>query len=154
MIRPLPLDRLRGLLSATGGLSRDQAEQQRRRFGRNDIVEVGRHTWRDLLRDTARDPMIWFLVATGALYASLGDFVEAGTLLVAVLPLVGMDVVLHWRTQASTEGLRSHLAATRLPCCATAHRRRSRPADVVPGDLAYVEAGEAFPADGDHRRRP
>jgi len=47
------------------GLSRPQAEKQRERFGRNDIIEDGRRPWRDLLSDTARDPMIWFLVGTG-----------------------------------------------------------------------------------------
>ena len=147
MIRPLPLDRLCGLLSETGGLSRAQAEKQRARFGRNDIVEVGRRPWRDLLRDTARDPMIWFLVGTGLLYGALGDLIEAGTLLVAVLPLIGMDVVLHWRTQASTAGLRSHLAAT-ASVLRDGVQTAIPAADVVPGDLAYVEAGEAFPADG------
>ncbi|MEO8603790.1 MAG: cation-transporting P-type ATPase, partial [bacterium] len=147
MTRSLPLDRLCGRLTEAGGLSRAQAEEQLRRFGRNTITELGERPWWTAVRDTARDPMIWFLVGTGVLYASLGDLVEAGTLLVAVLPLIGMDVVLHWRTQASTEGLRSHLAAT-----ATVLRdgvRTAIPAvDVVPGDLAFVEAGEAFPADG------
>ncbi|MGH7786883.1 MAG: cation-translocating P-type ATPase, partial [Candidatus Binatia bacterium] len=147
MTRPLPLDRLCGLLTDAGGLDRAQVDEQRRRFGRNDIAEAAPRRWRDLLRDTARDPMIWFLAGTAALYAGLGELVEAGTLLVAVLPLVGMDAVLHWRTQASTEGLRSHLAST-----ATVWRDGAPTAiavaDVVPGDLAQIEAGEVFPADG------
>lgn len=147
MIRPLALDRLCGLLTETGGLTRTQAEEQHRRYGRNDITDVGGSSWWDVMRDTAHDPMIWFLIGIGVLYACLGELVEAGTLLVAVLPLIGMDVVLHWRTQASTAGLRSHLAAT-----ATVLRdgvQTAIPAaDVVPGDLANVEAGEAFPADG------
>jgi Ca2+-transporting ATPase len=147
MTRRLPLDRLCGLLTGVGGLGTAQVEEQRRRFGRNEITEVGRSPWWDVLRDTAYDPMIWFLIATGALYAGLGELLEAGTLFGAVLPLIGMDAVLHWRTQASTAGLRSHLAAT-----ATVMRDGVRTAvradDVVPGDLAFVQAGEAFPADG------
>lgn len=147
MTRPLPLDRLCGLLTGAGGLDSAQAEAQRRRFGRNDIAEAETRRWRDLLRDTARDPMIWFLAGTAALYGALGELVEAGTLLVAVLPLIGMDALLHWRTQASTEGLRSHLATA-----ATVWRDGALAAiavgDVVPGDLAVVEAGAAFPADG------
>ena len=147
MTRPLPLDRLCGLHTDAGGLGGAQVEEQRRLFGRNDITEVGRAPWRDLLRDTARDPMIWFLVGTGVLYACLGELLEAGTLLIAVLPLIGMDAVLHWRTQASTEGLRSHLAATAI-VLRDGVQTIIPAAEVVPGDLAFVEAGEAFPADG------
>ena len=63
------------------------------------------------MRDTAKDPMLWFLAGTSALYAAVGQGVEALTLVVAILPLAGMDVVLHRRTQASTEGLASRLAS-------------------------------------------
>jgi Ca2+-transporting ATPase len=91
--------------------------------------------------------MIWFLAGTGALYGALGDRAEAVTLLAALLPLAGMDVFLHRRTQASTEGLRSRLATTAR--VVRDQQPRTLPAtDVVPGDLVLVAAGEPFPADG------
>ena len=65
----------------------------------------------------------------------------------ASVPLVGMDAWLYRRTRASTEGLASRLAQQ-----ATVVRdgaAKTIPAlEVVPGDLALVAAGEAFPADG------
>ena len=57
-----------------------------------------------------KDPMLWFLIGTSLLFACLGDYTEALTLLVASIPMVGMDVFLHRRTQASTESLSGHLA--------------------------------------------
>jgi Ca2+-transporting ATPase len=91
--------------------------------------------------------MIWFLVGTGALYGTLGQLAEAATLLASIVPLAAMDLFLHQRTRASTEGLR-----TRLANRATVVREGAAcvvPAvDLVPGDLALVEAGESFPADG------
>src|SRR5512139_70650 len=111
MRRPLPLDRLQGLLPGTRGLTAREVQERRERFGLNDIVEVAGNRWRDLARDTATDPMIWFLVGTSVLYAILGEALEALTLMAAVVPLVGMDAVLHRRTRASTEGLSSRLAA-------------------------------------------
>jgi Ca2+-transporting ATPase len=145
--RAFPIDRLAGLPLAGRGLTTAEARARGQAYGPNDIVEALRRPWHDLLRDTARDPMIWFLGGTGVLYAALGDRAEAVTLLVAMLPLAGMDAFLHRRTQASTEGLSSRLAATArvvrdgLPV--------SLPAtEVVPGDLVLVGAGESVPADG------
>ena len=147
MRRPLPLDRLQGLLPGTRGLTATEVQERRERFGLNDIVEVVGNRWRDLARDTATDPMIWFLVGTSVLYAILGEALEALTLMAAVVPLVGMDAVLHRRTRASTEGLSSRLAAQ-----ATVVRDGSpcevKAAEIVPGDVAVVSAAEPFPADG------
>jgi Ca2+-transporting ATPase len=145
--RGLPLERLDGLPLAGRGLTSEEARARRARHGPNDIVEAVRRPWWDLLRDTARDPMIWFLGGTGALYAALGDRAEAVTLLLSLVPLAGMDAYLHRRTQASTEGLSSRLAVTARVVRDAAEA--SVPAtDVVPGDLVLVAAGESFPADG------
>ncbi|SMF07980.1 Ca2+-transporting ATPase [Tistlia consotensis] len=145
--RPLPADRLADLLASDRGLSEAEAAERRARFGSNDILEAPPGGWRDLLRDTARDPMIWFLVGVALLFALLGDYVEAAVLAAALLPLAGMDAYLHRRTRASTEGLASRLAAS-----ATVRRDggfRVVPArELVPGDLVEVAPAEAFPADG------
>ena len=147
MRRALPLGRLDGLPLARRGLTSDEARARRASYGPNDVVEAVRRPWWDLLRDTARDPMIWFLGGTGALYAVLGDRAEAVTLLAALVPLAGMDAFLHRRTHASTEGLSSRLAVTARVVRDGA--LASVPAtEVVPGDLALVGAGESFPADG------
>jgi len=147
MRRAIPLDRLRGLLPGQRGLSTAEVAERRQRFGPNDIIETAGRPYWDLARDTARDPMIWFLVGTSVLYGFLGERAESITLLAASLPLVGMDAFLHRRTRASTEGL-----STRLASGATVIRNGAEidlPAvEAVPGDLAVVRAGEPFPADG------
>ena len=146
MRRAIPIRRLGGPLDLLG-LTAAAARERRATFGPNDIVEVTRNPWQAIVRDTIRDPMIWFLVGTGSLYAALGDHTEALTLFAALVPLAGMDAFLHRRTQASTEGLSSRLAVTATVV------RDGRPVtvpagDVVPGDGAIVTAGQAFPADG------
>jgi Ca2+-transporting ATPase len=100
-----------------------------------------------LLRDTATDPMIWFLVGTSLLYAALGEFTETFLLLGAIVPLAGMDALLHHRTQASTAGLRTHLAI-RATVVRDGVPVSLASEELVPGDLAVVEAGDSFPADG------
>ncbi len=111
------------------------------------MLESSAPAWRELATETARDPMLWFLLGTGVLYAALGELAEALTLLASIAPLVAMDALLHRRAQASTQGLRSRLAATALVVRDGATLEVPAEA-LVPGDLARVRAGRPFPADG------
>jgi len=91
--------------------------------------------------------MLWFLIATGAVYAVVGELAESLTLLASIVPLVAMDAVLHRRTQASTQGLRSRLAS-RAFVVRDGATLEIPVEGVVPGDLALIRAGLPFPADG------
>src|SRR5512140_934334 len=144
--RHVPLDRMPTLDSGTVGLNAAQVEAQRT-HGFNDIVAPTASGWLVVARDTARDPMLWFLLLTAGLFGLLGQVTESLTLLLAMAPLLGMDAYLHRRTTASSAGLASRLASS-----ARVLRDRlwqdipSR--ELVPGDLAEVRPGEYFPADG------
>ncbi len=147
MRRAVPVDRIEGLLESGAGLTSAQAADRSGLYGPNDIIDVPPGNWRELARDTLRDPMLWFLVGTSILFAFLGDRVEAITLAVAVIPLVGMDAFLHRRTQASTRGLASRLAVTARVLRDGVYVERPA-SELVPGDLVEVGSGEPFPADG------
>ena len=147
MQRSFPIERLGNLLGSRVGLSAAEAANRLLAYGSNEIIPTEAHGWLAPLKDAAKDPMVWFLVATGLLFFALGDNAEAITLMVATVPLVAMDLYLHRRTRASTEGLAGHLAPV-------ARVRRDNgtveiPANqIVPGDLVIVRSGETFPADG------
>ena len=147
MRRSVPISRIEGLGDRRHGLTHAEVDERQRRYGSNTILEAPPSGWRDVVRDTCRDPMVWFLVGTALLFAWLGDFAEAAVLGVALLPIAGMDAYLHRRTQATTEGLRGRLASraqvVRDGTCAEI------PAiDLVPSDLVIVATGKSFPADG------
>lgn len=145
--RPVPMTRLRGLLPSERGLAATEVEERRLRYGANDILAARPRPWWDLARDTVKDPMIWFLAGVSALYGIVGEIKEALTLLVAIVPLVGMDAFLHRRTQASTEGLKSRLAE-RATVVRDGEPVEIPAVELVPGDLALVSPGEMFPSDG------
>jgi Ca2+-transporting ATPase len=147
IIPPVPTDRLGPDWPRSGGLTAGGALEARQRYGPNDVVEAVEHPWWALARDTARDPMIWFFAGTSAMYGVVGQLTEAATLIAAIVPLVLMDVFLHRRTQASTEGLKSRLAS-RATVVRDGAPTEVAARDVVPGDLATVITGETFPADG------
>ncbi|HSC05505.1 MAG TPA: cation-transporting P-type ATPase, partial [Steroidobacteraceae bacterium] len=147
MRRTVATERLERFSVADGGLHGAEIESRRQRYGANTIVETPAGGWALLAVDTAKDPMLWFLVGTSTLFALVGDYAEALILLAAVVPFAGMDAFLHRRTQASTEGLHSRLAA-RASVVRDGLSRDVPAVELVPGDLARVAAGEPFPADG------
>ncbi|MBJ7573852.1 HAD-IC family P-type ATPase [Luteimonas sp. MC1828] len=129
------------------GLRSEQVAARRRRFGDNDVAEATPRRWWTAAAASARDPMLWFLLVVSLLFLALGDRAEALVLLLAIVPLLGMDAWLHRRTQASTEGLASRLAAeARVLRDGSWQVLPAR--ELVPGDVVEVAAGDWIPADG------
>lgn len=147
MLRQVPYDRIRGLPGPEHGLDDGAVTLRRDKYGANNIIDVPQTGWRELLRDTLQDPMLWFLLITGGLFAAIGEFREAVILAFALVPLAGMDLFLHRRTQASTASLGGRLA-TRATVIRNNRRVTVPGRDVVCGDLAVVGANDFFPADG------
>lgn len=148
MKRDIPADR-QGLLRLDdpSGVTDAEAAQLASRFGTNTIGEYKPKSMIDIGRDTVRDPMLWFLAATSLVFAMLGEFADTVVLLLAIIPLVGMDFYLHRRTEASVSGLSSALATQ--ACVVRAGRERAVAAtEIVPGDLVRVSMGKSIPADG------
>jgi len=146
-MRPIPPERFPDPYDSSRGLTSEQASHRRTLYGFNDIVTSAPATWIDLIRDTVRDPMIWFLIGVSVLFTLLGEYREALVLMAALLPLAGMDAYLHRRTQASTEGLASRLASgARVFRDVALMEVPAR--ELVPGDLVVVRSGDPMPADG------
>ncbi|MGZ9113332.1 MAG: cation-translocating P-type ATPase [Brevundimonas sp.] len=146
-LRLVPADRLANLGDEAVGLTAEAVVARQARYGFNDVVVDAPSTWRTLFRDTARDPMLWFLVAMSVLFAVIGDYTEAAVLAVALAPMIGMDAFLLRRTQSSTESLSSRLAAE-ASVVRDGVSLMIAAREVVPGDLVDVAAGVPFPADG------
>lgn len=146
MRRPLPRERVEGNADASG-LTAAEAARRLAIYGSNAIAESAPSGLRQLAADTVKDPMLWFLLVAAGLFVSIGDWREAIVLVLAIIPLTGMDVFLHWRTAASTKSLQSRLAPTAL-VIRDGRPTRVAAAGLVPGDVVVVCAGEYFPADG------
>lgn len=147
MQRALKADRAIALNGDGAGLSSDVAAQRREIYGSNDIVEAPPNRWLALIQDTVRDPMIWFLLGTAVLFAVTGETGEALIMVGAIGPLIGMDILLHWRAQASTAGLRGQLADL-VTVIRDGRQSQILARGLVPGDLVVVDSGTPFPADG------
>ncbi|MBX3040937.1 MAG: HAD-IC family P-type ATPase [Bdellovibrionaceae bacterium] len=148
MKKKISLENLNKLSDGSAGLSGAEVASQRSRFGPNAIVERTGNPWLELLLDTIKDPMIWFLVGIGTAFFFVGDRQDAIILFLATIPLLFMDAFLHWRTQASTASLKGQLTAEAL-VIREGKRLRIDSHDIVPGDLVVLNSEDHFlPADG------
>jgi Ca2+-transporting ATPase len=147
MLRSVPHERLEGIPAPDQGLASAEIKVRAERYGRNLILETVGGGWWVLARETLKDPMLWFLLGTSGLFAVVGEKTEAVILLVALVPFLGMDMFLHRRTHASTEGLSSRLAS-KASVVRDGATQTITATELVPGDLVIVATGEAFPADG------
>ncbi len=145
--RSLPLERIQQLEPPDRSLSSSEVEDRRALYGPNDIVEIPGNPWLELARDTAKDPMLWFFLGTGVVYALVGERVEAITLVVAIAPLLLMDAFLHRRTNASVQSLKNRLA-TEAVVIRDGVSANIPAIDIVPGDIVLVSPADMLPADG------
>lgn len=139
--------RINSSLASDWSLNATDVEMRRIQFGTNDIIETHNNRWIELAVDTAKDPMIWFLLATSVLFTLLKNYNQAIILIIATIPLIGMDAFLHWRTQVSTQSLSSRLVAKAVVIRNGVELQVSA-WELVPGDLVVVPTGTSFPADG------
>src|SRR5438128_8582496 len=105
MRRRIQVTRIKSSLSPDWSLDDTEVETRRIQYGSNYIIEKRRNRCIEIISDTAKDPMIWFLIITAFLFALLKNFNQTIILLLATIPLIGMDSFLHWRTQVSTQSL-------------------------------------------------
>lgn len=146
-IKQTSFHNLKGLKNLTSGLTSEEVQRQRNKFGQNVIVEAPSNRLLEILKETFRDPMIWFLSGIGVVFLVIGQKSEGITLFVAILPLILMDAFLHWRTQASTLGLKSNLTS-RVFVVRNGKDIEIDSMDLVPGDLLKLSTGIFIPADG------
>ncbi|OZI63380.1 cation-translocating P-type ATPase [Bordetella genomosp. 11] len=135
-----PADGLRGLSTA-------QADERRARYGPNVVGSAARRTWLRALGDVIAEPMFLLLLAASSVYFVLGDVTEALTLLVFVVAIVLLTVFQSHRTARVLESLRE-LSAPRAQVLRDGQRRLVSAADLVPGDVVFVDEGARVPADG------
>ncbi len=146
-MKAVSFETLKDLNQHDGGLNSTEIDAQRTRYGANDIVEVAGHPLLELFIDTIKDPMIWLLVGIGTIFLITGEISDAITLFVAVLPLLLMDAVLHWRTQASTASLKGQLSSV-VQVLRNAKEIEIDSREIVPGDIVILKPGLLLPADG------
>ncbi len=128
------------------GLSSDEAARRLAQYGRNELQEKPRPGFLQLVLAQLNNFVIILLIVAAVISALLGDWMEAGAILLIVVLNAVLGVVQESRAEQA-------LAALKKMASPEAHVLRdglhvSVPAsELVPGDLVLLEAGNFTPAD-------
>ena len=131
----------------TDGLSPIQAQQKLSRHGPNKLAEKKpRPAWLKFF-DQFKNLLVLVLIGAAVLSGAIGDLEDAAVILVVVVFNAALGFYQEHRAEATLAALKKMLAQ---------HARVRRggqvlqvpAAELVPGDLVLLEAGDRVPADG------
>lgn len=145
MKKTIPLKE--ALLIHSPGLSAEVAAQKLKRLGKNEILEDNSNSYWELIIDTLKDPMIWFLLLVGGIFLFIGEYRDGVVILLSILPLLFMDAILHFRTKASTSSLVGQLHS-KVQVKRNGNFESIDSRELVLGDVVKLNPDSVIPADG------
>jgi len=131
---------------AESGLSRAEATRRLGQVGPNRVADHGDASLWELLRRQFRSIVVLLLLAAAGIALFVGEWLESGAILVALLLNAAIGFGTEWRAQRSLAALRS-LAVPRAIVRRDGQVSQVPAAELVPGDLLLLEPGIHVPAD-------
>jgi Mg2+-importing ATPase len=137
---------LRRLGTSADGLTEDEALRRLREHGPNAVAQEGRHGLVNLFFKAVVNPLVILLVLL-ALVSFLTEDYGAGTVMLAMVALgVSLRFVQEARADASAAKLKAMIRVT-ATVLRDGQPREVPLAELVPGDVIRLSAGDMIPAD-------
>jgi len=128
------------------GLTSEEASLRLSQFGRNELKEKPRPTFLKMVFDQLNNFVVILLIVASVVSAILGDYIEAGAILLIVILNSVLGVIQESRAEEALAALRK-LASPEAQVLRDGHRTSVPASLLVPGDVVFLEAGNYIPAD-------
>ncbi len=132
--------------NADGGLTQEQALERLRRGGTNALPEPRRRSVLSLFLGQFRNPLIYLLFAAAAIALALGHVTDAAVILAVVLLNATVGGLQDGRADRALEALRK-LNNRQARVLRGSRQLMVEAAEIVPGDILVLDAGDAVAAD-------
>ena len=143
----LPSEALQSQLEATGaGLSLSEAQSRSVRFGPNTLQDRGERPLLIEYLSHFTNPLVMVLLAASAVSALTGEVTGFVIIWVIVLMSVTLDFVQEYRADHAAEQLKKTVAV-RATALRDGQAQDIPIAELVPGDVVLLSAGDLIPAD-------
>ncbi|MDE1152533.1 MAG: cation-transporting P-type ATPase [Micavibrio sp.] len=129
------------LQCGTGGLTAEEAGHRLAEYGANSDTEAKRDSFTRAVLRRVLEPLSLILLVAGIVSLATGD-VTGGVIIIAILTLsIGLDTVQEGHAVKAAEVLRRSVAL-KAEVRRDGSFRQSMSAEVVPGDMLRVRAGD------------
>jgi len=140
-------DALVSLGAGQDGLAQSDAERRLLQYGPNELVAAKRtRLIVDFLKRLA-NPLVAILLFASAVAGATGDLVSFVIIVSMVMLSTLLDLVQERRAEATAEALKQSIALT-ARVLRDGQSREITVAELVPGDVVLLSAGDLVPADG------
>jgi Mg2+-importing ATPase len=141
-----PEDLFRELETGPNGLSGEEVEERRRRYGSNEVTREKKRSLLARLWDNVKNPLVLLLVVLAVISFATGDL--RATAVIGIMVVLG--VVLRFfqelRADNAAEKLRA-MVKTTATVLLGGERHEIPLRELVPGDIIFLSAGDMVPAD-------
>jgi magnesium-transporting ATPase (P-type) len=134
------------LRSGPHGLTAGEAADRLRRFGRNTLPAAASKSALRRFLEQFNNLLIYVLLAAATITALLGHPVDTGVILAVVMINAIIGVVQEGKAEAALEAIRA-MISPKASVLRAARRVTIDAAEVVPGDVLLLEAGDRVTAD-------
>src|SRR4030043_600671 len=128
------------------GLPSEEAASRLQSYGPNQLDEAPGVTFWQMLLDQFKSFVVLMLIAAAIISSILGDIEEAAAILAIVILNATLGVVQERRAEQALAALKK-LAAPEAQVVRDGQRQPVPSAQLVPGDIVLLEAGNYIPAD-------
>jgi cation-transporting ATPase F len=128
------------------GLSTRDAQERVLRHGPNVVTYERGAGWVRRLLAQLNNPLIFVLLAAGAVTAAFGEYVDSGVIAGVVVLNAVIGYVQESRAQRALDAL-SRMVPAEATIVRDGESRRVPAAELVPGDVVLLAAGDQAPAD-------
>jgi Ca2+-transporting ATPase len=128
------------------GLSAAEVEKRIALYGPNQLTEKPRRSFFRLVFDQLKSFVIILLIVASLISAFLGEWVDAGAIILIVILNAVLGVIQESRAEEALAALKK-MAAPEAHVLRDGKRLSVPAANLVPGDIVLLEAGNFVPAD-------
>ncbi len=128
------------------GLTTEQATRLLAQYGPNALTEKKKQTMLQKLLAQFKDVMVLILIAASVVSAFLGEYIDAGVIIAIVVINAVLGVIQEGRAEKAIEALKK-MTSPQARVLRDGQLRMVASAELVPGDVVFLEAGDIVPAD-------
>jgi len=137
---------LQRLATTPEGLSEEEAAGRLRRHGPNELAAEEKISRLKVLLHQFTSPLIYILLIAAAVTAALGEYIDMGVILAAVLLNAIIGYVQEYKAEESVRALK-RMVVPRARVVRGGAEREIDSKGLVPGDIVLLTSGVRVPAD-------